>query len=143
MKRMLVLCLCALVLLGCTACSQSGPREISCQDVIDAYEKAGYAIFHKEEGNGETGEVCYVKVSDSDSDEYIFFHFFDSEESAKEYADQRQWNVLLWLFSAIYSDPHWLTTKTYGNIEYEYRSGTDLIDPFHDLTDEGIFSIFR
>ncbi|MBE6959419.1 MAG: hypothetical protein E7448_01670 [Ruminococcaceae bacterium] len=143
MKQFLALFLCIFVLLSCAACSQSDPRDISCQDVIDTYENAGYKTWHKEEDDSDDGKVCYVQVLDNDSDEYIYFHFFDSEESAKEYADQRQWNVLLWLFSAIYSDPHWLATKTHGNIEYEYRSGTDLIDPFHELIDEGIFSIFR
>ena len=120
---------------SCLGCSVSNPREISCQDVIDAYENAGYQVFHKDERDSETGQVCYVRVEDNDSDEYIYFAFFNSAESAKARAEQRQWNVFLWLFSVIYSDPQWVIAKTYGNIEYEYRSDTDLIDPFHRLID--------
>ena len=143
MKRFLALLLCAMLLLSCTACSVDQQKEITCQDVINAYENAGYQTWHLEEDDSDCGEVCYVKVFDNDSDEYIYFEFFDSEESAKAYADQRQWNVALWLFSLIYSDPQWLITKTYGNIEYEYRAGTDLIKPFNDLIDDDFFSIFN
>ena len=132
MKRLLALTLCIVALLSCAGCSGSH-KDISCQDVIDTYQKAGYQVFHKDDPDSETGRVCYVRVDDQDSDEYIYFEFYDSEENAKAYADQRQWNVVLWLFSAIYSDPQWLVTETYGNIEYEYRSGSDLIDPFNEL----------
>ena len=130
MKRLLALFLCSIVLLSCTACSGREIKDISCRDVIDAYHAAGYEVFHKETATEEW--ACYVRVNDKNSDDYIFFHFFDSAQSAEEYAESRQWNVLLWFFSLIYSDSHWLTTKTYGNIEYEYRD-KDLIKPFEEL----------
>lgn len=130
MKRCFACILCAALLLSCFGCSKQ-TKEITCADVIAAYEKAGYEVFHKDESYEENG-VCYVRADDPKSDDYIYFEFFEDAESAEAYAESRQWNVVLWLFSVIYSDPTWLTTKTYGNIEYEYDND-ELIRPFNEL----------
>ena len=130
MKRIFAILLCITLLLCGTGCNAQ-VRDITCADVIAAYEKAGYGVFHKEESYEDNG-VCYVRVDDPKSDDYIYFEFFEDAESAQAYAKQRQWNVVLWLFSLIYSDPTWLVTKTYGNIEYEYDND-DLVKPFEQL----------
>ena len=142
MKRFLALFLCAVALLSCTGCSGLQKKEITCADVIAAYEKAGYGVFHKEESYAENG-TCYVRIDDLKSDEYIYFEFFTDAKSAEAYAEQRQWNVALWLFSLIYSDPQWNVTKTYNNIEYEYRFGSDMINPFNELISDGWFSFLN
>lgn len=133
MKSVVALLLCITLLLGCAGCTLPPELEITCQDVIRVYQQAGYGVWHIETPESEDGEVCYVKILDNDSDEYIYFEFYDSPETAQAYAEQRQWNVLLWLFSVIYGDPQWVITKTYGKIEYEYKLGTELIEPFFDL----------
>lgn len=130
MKRCFAMILCTALLLCCMGCNAQ-VKDITCDDVIAAYEKAGYEVFHKDSSYHENG-VCYVRIDDPKSDDYIYFEFFKDAESAQSYAETRQWNVLLWLFSVIYSDPSWLTTKTYGNIEYEYDN-SDLIKPFNEL----------
>ena len=63
---------------------------------------------------------------------YIFFYFFDTHEQANAYAKTREYNVLIWLFSAIYGDPSWLTTKVYNQIEIEYDQAY-LYEPFEKL----------
>ena len=107
-------------------------KDISCADVVAAYEKAGYQVFHKDTATEDYDWECYVKAQPKDSDDYIFFYFFDSEDAAEEYANTRQWNAVLWLYSLVSFQPTWLTTKTYGNIEYEYDN-SDLVKPFNDL----------
>ena len=52
-------------------------KEITCADVLAAYEQAGYEVFHKETAS-EEGGYCYVKATDSETEEYIFFHFFEN-----------------------------------------------------------------
>ena len=42
-----------------------------------------------------------------------------AEEDAKAACDERQFNVLLWLFFGIFGEWRWLHVRCYGNIEYE------------------------
>lgn len=130
MNKVLALLLGTVILLSCSGC-QSEKKEISCREVVAAYETAGYEIFHKE-SDEELDCVCYVRATAPKSGEYIFFHFFDSAEAAESYADERKWNLILWLYSLACREPTWLTTQTYNNIEIEYDNG-DLYKPFQTL----------
>ncbi len=123
----------ALLLLVCMVLSgcQSKPERVpTCEELIAAYEAAGYHTFHVEET--ETDWNCYVKVWDEDEYDYAYFHFFDSPETAQACDAEAEWNAVLYLFSVIYGDPSWLYTETCGNIEYEYCNKA-LIEPFKDL----------
>lgn len=113
-------------------CQPAIVRDISCDDVIAAYKAAGYEVFHRDTGSDSEEYVCYVKAESVTSGEYIFFHFFDTQEAARNYAKTQQWNILLWLYSVACFQPYWLNTETYGNIEYEYADSA-LIEPFHNL----------
>ena len=116
----------------CLSGCRTEAKEITCTDVMAAYEKAGYEVFHHESNAEEDEWNCYVKAQVKDGENYIFFHFFDGEDKAEAYAEKREWNVLLWFYSLISSQPTWLNTKTYGNIEYEYDQNA-LVKPFHEL----------
>ena len=131
MNKVLALLLGMVILLNIAGCSDE-EREITCDQVIAAYEEAGYEIFHKEAADGEQDYVCYVRATDPQSGEYIFFHFFYSTEAAESYADEQEWNPVLWLYSLVSAEPTWLTTKTYNTIEIEYDNG-DLYKPFQTL----------
>ena len=120
------------VLASCSDKEIKKIREITPEDVITAYEAAGYEVWHGEAVNDPIkGKHYYVQANHENGD-YIYFSFFDSSENAEAYADEREWNILLWLFSAIYGDPSWLTTEAYGNIEIEYDN-KKLYEPFKDL----------
>lgn len=132
MKRGIsVLLLLALVLPLFSGCKEKEQREISCEEVIAAYEEAGYTVYHREEPEKEFGYTCLVSISQEDGDA-IYFHFYETNEEAEAYAEERQWNVLVWLFTWIYGDPSWLTTETYRNIEIEYDD-KELYKPFKEL----------
>lgn len=135
MKRIsawLLVFLC-LFFVGCNTTVKT-EKVVTCSNVIAAYKEAGYEVFHKESTTEDWDWVCYVKATDLETDDYIFFYFFETHEEAVAYSEERQYNVLIWLFSVIYGDPSWLTTKVYNNIELEYDNGS-LYEPFQDLID--------
>ena len=111
---------------------QKEKKPVSCAEVIAAYEEAGYDVYHREYPEKEYGYVCEVTIEEEDGDS-ICFHFHETNEEAEAEAEERQWNGLLWMFSAIYGDPTWLETETYLNIEIEYDD-EGLYEPFKKLT---------
>lgn len=129
----------AFALFACLVCftgcgknqSVQADKTITCGEVIAAYENAGYEVFHHETTEG-LDYVCSVKATDLNSGKYIYFHFFETPEQATAYADEREYNVLLWFFSVLYGEPSWLTTRAYNNIEIEYDQGA-LYEPFGAL----------
>lgn len=128
----------SIILLTCVlfttlaSCKSGETKDITPEEVISAYEEAGYEVWSQEEDDYPIeGERYTVKATHENGD-YIFFHFFDSVENAEAYAEEREYNILLWLFSAIYGDPSWLSTETHGNIEIEYDN-KDLYEPFGEL----------
>ncbi len=133
MKRIVLFILAFLCLFfaGCNT-TRKTDKTITCEDVIAVYKQAGYEVFHKDTATQDGEEVCYVKASDTATQDYIFFYFFETHEEAVAYSKDRQYNVLIWLFSVIYGDPSWLTTKVYNNIEIEYDNAA-LYKPFKEL----------
>ncbi len=130
MKRLFaVLLVVSMLTLGaCGSARKTTPP--TCQVLIAAYEEAGYHVFHCETGDYDWD--CYVQIWKDDEYDAVYFHFFSTEEEAKAYDDEREYNILIYLFSVIYGDPQWLYTETCGNIEYEYTN-EDLLEPFEKL----------
>ncbi len=131
MKKLTAAVVCLCLLLSMTGCGSGQKKTITCAEVIAAYEEAGYQVSHWDYPEKEYGYLCEVDIEEEDGDS-IRFHFFETAEEAEAYAQERQWNALLWLFSVIYSDPTWLETETYQNIEIEYDDD-DLYKPFKKL----------
>ena len=132
-KVVLILCL-FLLIFTLISCSDNviSEKEITCEDIINAYEEAGYEIFHKETTNQDYEWNCYVKCTALDSGDYIFFYIFDTNEEAVNYADEREWNILLYFFSEWFGDSSWLKTKSYNNIAIEYDQNY-LYEPFNHM----------
>ena len=122
----------AITLSSCDNNNMVSDKEITCEDIINIYEEAGYEIFHKETTDQDYNWNCYVKCTVPDSDDYIFFYIFDTNEEADNYADERDWNILLYFFSELFGDSSWLKTKSYNNIAIEYDQ-SELYKPFESL----------
>ena len=120
MKKKILLLAMLMTLTSLTSCGNN--KEITCQDVINVYEDAGYGVFHSELTDQENGGYnCYVVCTAPNSDDTIYFHFFETKEEAEEYSSKGEWNILLYLYSIIAADePIWVTTKTYNNIAIDY-----------------------
>lgn len=131
MKRFVCICLLVAMLLPVFSGCSKQDKEISCADVIAAYEQAGYEVWHKEYPEKEYGYICCIEI-EGEGDSHISFCFFEARAEAESYAKERKWNVVLWLYSAAMFHPTWLTTETYGNIEIEYDD-QDLYKPFTTL----------
>ncbi len=127
-KLIAIFCLTALLLAGCTSAES---KDISCYEIAEAYEAKGYDVFHNHDAGFENNP-CYVKAEDTETGDHIFFYYFDTPEAAEAKYGERQYNVLVWLFSVIYGDPTWVYTELYGNYEIEYTS-KELYKPFNEL----------
>lgn len=135
MKKCLLLIFTLLLLFTLISCDNDNTvaeKEITCDDIIEVYKEAGYEIFHKETTDQDYDWNCYVKCTAPDSDDYIFFYIFDTNEEASNYADGRDWNILLYFFSELFGDSSWLKTKSYNNIAIEYDQ-KELYKPFESL----------
>lgn len=131
MKRILCLILVfALAVFG-IGCAEKSDREVTCAEVIAAYEEAGYAVYHRDYPEKEYGYTCCIEIG-SEAGDHISFHFFETKEEAEAYAEERQWNWAVWLISVAMLQPTWLTTETHLNIEIEYDND-DLYQPFKEL----------
>ena len=136
MKKIISIILLLSLCFSFTACDNSiEPKKISCEDIIKAYEDAGYYVTHGEhKTEAESSQLCYIKASlteDSDSD-YIYFIICFTEEQAKEAAKTDKYNLAVWLYATVNGESRWLKTGTYGKIEYSYYN-SGLIKPFNEL----------
>lgn len=136
MKKIISIILLLSFALSFTACGNSSePKEISCEDIIKAYEDAGYFVAHGEhKDEAESSQLCYIKASlteDSNSD-YIYFITCFTEEQAEEAAETDKYNLAVWLYATVSGESRWLKTGTYGKIEYSYYN-SKLIKPFNEL----------
>ena len=135
MKRFLaiLLAVCTLTFAGCNSHTTSSV-EITCADVITAYEEAGYSIFHCETQPDEKIDYnCYLKITRSDLDGEMYVHFFDTHEDAVAYLDEAPYATIgIGLFSLIWGQPTWVRFKTYNQISLEYPKA-EFYKPFRQL----------
>ncbi len=130
MKKTFSLLLILLCLLPLAACSAE-PKEITCEDIIAAYEKEGYEVFHNEEEGFDYD--CYITVESKNGKDDIYIHRFSTAEEAAKRGEEREYHVLIWQFSVIYGDPMWVYTEVYDVYEIEYTDKA-LYKPFESLT---------
>ena len=136
MKKIISIILLLSFALSLTACGNNAePKEITCDDIIKAYEDAGYYVTHGEHKyEAESSQLCYIKANlteDSDSD-YIYFITCFTEEQAEEAAETDKYNLAVWLYATVSGESRWLKAGTYGKIEYSYYN-SKLIKPFNEL----------
>jgi len=133
--KTLALFLLAVTLLGTCGC-QGEIREISCEEIVKAYEDAGYSVSHGAHGSAEEDSfVCYIKaeVPEDPDNDYIYFTTYFTEEAAKDAAEAHKYNPAVWLFALPFGEWRWLKSKSYGKIAYTYYDA-DLAEPFEKLT---------
>ena len=136
MKKILSIILLLSFALSLTACGNNAePKEISCEDIIKAYEDAGYYVTHGEhKDETESSQLCYIKVdlTEEANSDYIYFTTYFTEEQAEEARKTDEYNLIIWFYAAISGESRWLKTGTYGKIEYSYYN-SDLMKPFNEL----------
>ena len=121
-----------------TACGNSTePKEISCEDIIKAYEDAGYTVlYHGHENDtvyNDLGQYCAFEIRDPDNeDNYMYVHRYFNEEDAKAANEEAEFHPVLWLFFGIFGEWRWLHTGCYGDLTYE-TFDRKMIKPLKEL----------
>ena len=138
MKNIISIILLLAFALSLTACGNTTePKKITCEDIINAYEDAGYYVTHgAHKDESEDSQLCYIRVDlteEPDSD-YIYFTTYFTEEQAEEARKTDEYNLIIWFYASISGESRWLKTGTYGNIEYSYYN-FELIKPFNKLVE--------
>ena len=135
MKKLILLALLLSFALSLTACNDSTTLvEISCEDIIKAYEDAGYYVTHGHNDEIEGSHLCYIKadLTQEPNSDYIYFTIYFTEEQAEEARKANKYNLIIWLYAAINGETRWLKSEAYGKIEYSYYN-SKLIKPFNEL----------
>ena len=140
MKRIIAILLLITFAFAFTSCNNSKTKEISCEEIINAYTAAGYSVlYHGHENDtvyNEDGIYCAFEIRDPDNeDNYMYVHRCFNEEDAKVLCSERQFNVILWLFFGIFGEWRWLHVGYYGDIEYE-TFDRKMIKPLRQLVRE-------
>lgn len=122
MKRTVAIALLLSLLLSFTACGSSEPREISCEEIISAYEDAGYTVtyhMHRDVAT-EEGVICSIQIDDPEAPEknYLYIDRYSDEESAEAAAKEQKHNIAVWVVFALGGEARWLKSEHYGDIHY-------------------------
>jgi len=99
-------------------------KEISCEEIIQAYKNAGYSVLYhgheQDENYHDLGMYCCFEIRDPDNENnYMYVHRYFDEADAKAACDEHQFHPILWLFFGIFGEWRWLHVKCYGDITYE------------------------
>ena len=136
MKKVISIILLLSFVLSLAACGGNTElKEIACEDIIKAYEDAGYYVTHGEHKNeADSPHLCYIRadLTDEPDSDYIYFTTYFTEEQAKAAANADKYNLVIWFYASISGEDRWLNVATYGKIEYSYYN-TKLIKPFESL----------
>ena len=114
--------------------NNSEPKKISCEDIIAAYENAGYFVDYHSHDEDPEEYYCYIIIyenEDSASD-LMEITFYNTAEGAKEAAESRKYNVALWMVSAMHGEFRWLNTGCYGNLTYS-SFNKNMLKPLKEL----------
>lgn len=121
MKKIISIILLLSFALSITACGNNAdPKEISCEKIIKAYEDAGYFVSYHSHSDDSAEYYCYIIIfenEDSTSD-LVEITLYNTVEGAKKAAENRKYNIAIWMFSAMYGEFRWLYTGYYGEITY-------------------------
>lgn len=138
MKRIIALFLLPAMIFALFSCGNEKLSEITCEEIISAYEKAGYSnIFHlhyDENHRIDNDEKCYIIIHETDDDDsdLVEIKTFYTEEAAKKVADFDKYNSARWIIAAMYGEWRWLKSGQYGRIAYSsYNS--ELLIPLKNL----------
>ncbi len=123
MKKLTAFLVLVCFIFSFTACGKSELKEISCEEIIAAYEDAGYNTFHNHDDPVyyDLNQYCYIKVTDPDDPEnnYLYITRYFTEEDAEVAGEELEFHPVLWAFFGIFGERRWLHTGHYGDLTYE------------------------
>ena len=135
MKRLIAVLLLFTIILSFTSCNKSDPKEISCEQIVQAYEDAGYVVVeHSHDNTYESLNIwCSMKIKtaeDADND-FINCIYIDRYTTADEANTARSQYMATDIMYSI-GELRWRRTGTYGDIYYT-TFNKELLDPLNNL----------
>ena len=109
-------------------------KEVTCDEIAQAYENAGYHVEHYEHKEEGSIYFCHIVVRESEEEEsdHVYFTTYFTEEAARAEAKRNEYNAAVWFYSFVLGEARWLKSGSYNNIAYSYYD-SDIIKPFNKL----------
>ena len=110
-------------------------------DYAAAYKEAGYYVSHYHHSETESdGEICYLDIkmfaeptgNTIADDNFIYIHFFDTEEGAKRFKEENTYNIGVWFFALPFGEFRWLKSRQFGKIGCSYFN-SEMVRPLRRL----------
>jgi len=138
MKKIISAFLILSFVLSLTACGRSEPKEISCEEIIEAYKNEGYNVeFHNHDDPiyYDSNQSCQIMITDPKDPEnnYLYITRYFTEKGAKAASRENEFNPVLWMFFSIFGEHRWLITGHYGDLTYE-TFDMKMLKPLKELT---------
>ena len=129
-----ILALILILTLALTACHVPEERHITCDEILAAYEGFPYKNLYHDDHETNRQDYCQIslEVTRDNKYEYVHFYVFDTFEEAEAYAEERKYNIAVWIIAIMYGESRWLQVGSFGNVAYEYYD-TELYEPFATL----------
>ena len=143
MKKLISsLLLLSLLLISLVSCSRmESTNEISCEDIIKAYEDAGYSLgHHLHEDPAYEAEAIYCALMFEDpqdpAESQIYINRYETVADAVHAHSENKYNPILWLFFSIVGEKRWLHSGQYGEIQYN-TFDAKMAKPLKELLRQG------
>jgi hypothetical protein len=109
-------------------------KVITCDEIIQAYEKSGYYISCHEHSEALDAPHCYIIIYETEemSSDLVEINLYNTEEEAKEATKEKKYNIAMWFIAVIYGEGRWLTSGSYGSVEYSSYNAK-MLQPLKDL----------
>ena len=136
MKKIISIILLLSFALSFTACGNSTePKEISCEEIVQAYEDAGYVVVeHSHDNTYESLNIwcsMKIKISEKADNDFINCIYIDRYNTADDANAARTQNMATDIIYSI-GELRWRSTGTYGDIYYS-TFNKELLDPLKKL----------
>ena len=120
MKRIVSVLLLLSIAFSFSACTHI-QKEVSCEDIIAAYENAGYTMghhLHEDPVYLEEGICCSLLFEDPDDPEknYIYIERHNTTNGAYQAAEESEYNLVLWFISLVHGEGRWLRSEQFGTL---------------------------
>ena len=123
-----------LSLSSCTAPKTAD--DCSCEEIIVAYEAAGYTLghhFHEDPIYLEDGIVCSLMFEDPESNKnYIYINRYNSNEEAYNATREERYNVVIWLVAALYGETRWAKSEQLGKLHCKSYE-KEMFEPLYEI----------
>lgn len=136
MKKLTAFLLVSMLAFVFAACTETEPKEITCDEIIKVYEDAGYKVGHYHyDDSKEYDHWCYMIIEDTENPEKncMYLYRFYTEEDAKAADEIDEYHIVKWIFALPFGETRWLKSETYGTIQYSSYD-SEMMELFEELT---------